>query len=214
MDIHVILDFWAFFIAILLLTMTPGLDTALVIRNTTRGGWKDGITCSLGICCGLFVHATMSAIGLSVLLVSSAELFTVIKTIGAVYLIWLGIQSVKSTFSKRRNTVEVTDKIKEKKASLTLSFKEGFLSNILNPKTAVFYLALLPQFINPEYNAFAQSLLMASVHFIIAMFWQGGIALLVEKAQVLMSSEKMTHRIERITGSVLILLGVNLLVSK
>ena len=213
MDIHVILDFWAFFIAIVLLTMTPGLDTALVIRNTTRGGWKDGITCSLGICCGLFVHATLSAVGLSVLLVGSAELFTVIKTIGAAYLIWLGIQSIRSTFNQRKPTTEVKA-IKGKKESLTLSFKEGFLSNILNPKTAVFYLALLPQFINPEYNAFIQSLLMASVHFIVAMFWQGGIALLVEKAQELMSSEKMTHRIERVTGSVLILLGVNLLVSK
>ena len=75
-------------------------------------------------------------------------------------------------------------------------------------------MALLPQFINPEYSAFAQSLLMASIHFIIAMLWQGGIALLVEKAKELMSSEKVTKRIERVTGAVLVLLGANLLVSK
>ncbi|MBB1314355.1 LysE family translocator [Aliivibrio sp. SR45-2] len=213
MDINVILDFWAFFIAILLLTMTPGLDTALVIRNTTRGGWKDGITCSFGICCGLFVHATMSAIGLSVLLVSSSELFTVIKTIGAIYLIWLGIQSIKSTF-KAGAGLTIEKNVSHEDIPLTLSFKEGFLSNILNPKTAVFYLALLPQFINPEYNAFLQSLLMASIHFIIAMCWQGGIALLVEKAKQFMSSPTVTKRIERITGGVLIALGFNLLVSK
>lgn len=213
MDIGMITDFWAFFIAILLLTMTPGLDTALVIRNTTRGGWKDGITCSFGICCGLFVHATMSAVGLSVLLVSSAELFTAVKTIGAIYLIYLGIQSIRSTFNPYQSQ-NVNNVISREGQPLLLSFKEGFLSNILNPKTAVFYLALLPQFINPEYSAFAQSLLMASIHFIIAMLWQGGIALLVEKAKELMSSEKVTKRIERVTGAVLVLLGANLLVSK
>ena len=208
-----ITDFWAFFIAILLLTMTPGLDTALVIRNTTRGGWKDGITCSLGICCGLFVHATLSAVGLSVLLVGSAELFTAVKTVGAIYLIYLGIQSIRSTFNKHQAMNTTSEKGKGSKP-LAVSFKEGFLSNILNPKTAVFYLALLPQFINPEYSAFIQSLLMASIHFIIAMLWQGGIALLVEKAQEMMASEKVTKRIERVTGIVLILLGGNLLVSK
>lgn len=208
-----ITDFWAFFIAILLLTMTPGLDTALVIRNTTRGGWKDGITCSLGICCGLFVHATLSAVGLSVLLVGSAELFTAVKTVGAIYLIYLGMQSIRSTFNQHQTTNATIEKSKESKP-LAVSFKEGFLSNILNPKTAVFYLALLPQFINPEYNALIQSLLMASIHFIIAMLWQGGIALLVEKAQEMMASEKVTKRIERVTGMVLILLGGNLLVSK
>ncbi|CED71279.1 amino acid transport protein, LysE type [Aliivibrio wodanis] len=208
-----IMDFWAFFIAIVLLTITPGLDTALVIRNSSRGGWKEGVTCSFGICCGLFVHATMSAIGLSVLLVSSAELFTVVKVIGALYLIWLGIQSIKSTFNKHQE-VNIATMAPNENKSLVSSFKEGFLSNILNPKTAVFYLALLPQFINPEYSALIQSLLMASIHFIIAMCWQSGIAVLVEKAQDLMSSEKMTKRIERVTGGVLILLGANLLVSK
>lgn len=208
-----ITDFWAFFIAILLLTITPGLDTALVIRNTTRGGWKDGITCSLGICCGLFVHATLSAVGLSVLLVGSAELFTAVKTVGAIYLIYLGIQSIRSTFNRHQVMITTGEKGKDSKP-LAVSFKEGFLSNILNPKTAVFYLALLPQFINPEYSAFIQSLLMASIHFIIAMLWQGGIALLVEKAQEIMASEKVTKRIERVTGMVLIVLGGNLLVSK
>lgn len=208
-----ITDFWAFFIAIVLLTMTPGLDTALVIRNTTRGGWKDGVMCSLGICCGLFVHASMSAIGLSVLLVGSAEIFVVVKTIGAVYLIWLGIQSIKSTLGKQTG-IDVDKLSGSGSKPLRISFKEGFLSNILNPKTAVFYLALLPQFINPENNAFVQSLFMASVHFMIAMLWQGGIAVLVEKAKQFMSSPVVKTRIERITGAVLIMLGGNLLLSK
>lgn len=91
-----ILNFEAFLIAITILTLTPGLDTALVIRNTTRGGFHDGAVTSLGICLGLFVHASFSALGISVILTQSAELFTLVKSVGAAYLIWLGISSLRS----------------------------------------------------------------------------------------------------------------------
>ncbi len=89
-----ILNFEAFLIAITILT-TPGLDTALVLRNTSRSGLKDGCTTSLGICFGLFVHAFFSAVGISAILAQSAELFQIVKMIGAAYLIWLGISSLK-----------------------------------------------------------------------------------------------------------------------
>ncbi|WP_198518078.1 LysE family translocator [Enterococcus faecium] len=91
-----ILNFEAFLIAITILTLTPGLDTALVIRNTTRAGLQDGCMTSLGICCGLFVHALFSAIGISAILAQSAELFQLVKMTGAAYLIWLGFSSLKS----------------------------------------------------------------------------------------------------------------------
>ena len=84
-----ILNFEAFLVAITILTLTPGLDTALVIRNTSRSGLKDGCTTSLGICFGLFVHAFFSAVGISAILAQSAELFQTVKMIGAAYLIWL-----------------------------------------------------------------------------------------------------------------------------
>ncbi|MDW3190622.1 LysE family translocator, partial [Vibrio sp. Vb0932] len=91
-----ILNFEAFLIAITILTLTPGLDTALVLRNTSRSGLKDGCTTSLGICFGLFVHAFFSAVGISAILAQSAELFQIVKMIGAAYLIWLGISSLKA----------------------------------------------------------------------------------------------------------------------
>lgn len=89
-------NFEAFLIAITILTLTPGLDTALVIRNTSRAGMADGCITSLGICIGLFVHATFSAIGISAILTQSAELFQVMKMIGAAYLIWLGLSSLRT----------------------------------------------------------------------------------------------------------------------
>ena len=94
------------------------------------------------------------------------------------------------------------------------SLREGFLSNILNPKTAVFYLAFLPQFINPEGSAFLQSSLMAAIHFVIAMVWQCGLAGTLNSAKNLLKSPKFMRRMEATTGVVLVGLGVKLIVEE
>ncbi|MDA0111370.1 LysE family translocator [Vibrio sp. La 4.2.2] len=206
-----ILNLEAFLIAITILTLTPGLDTALVIRNTSRGGFNDGAITSFGICLGLFVHATFSALGISVILTQSAELFAFVKTLGAAYLIWLGISSLRALKSNQTIKLE-QDKINTIAASRSL--REGFLSNVLNPKTAVFYLAFLPQFINPEYSPFLQSLLMAAIHFVIAMVWQCGLSGMLNSAKSLLNNGNFVRWMEGATGAVLIILGIKLLVEE
>ncbi|AOW82608.1 TPA: LysE family translocator [Vibrio mimicus] len=208
----VIQNFEAFLIAITILTLTPGLDTALVIRNTSRAGFADGCTTSLGICFGLFVHATFSAIGISAILAQSAELFQIVKMIGAAYLIWLGISSLRSLM-KTGQGIEVAS-LTHSQFRLTRSLREGFLSNVLNPKTAVFYLAFLPQFINPEYSPLAQSLLMALIHFAIAMVWQCGLAGALSSAKNLLKNASFMRWMEGTTGFVLVALGIKLLLEK
>ncbi|EGU61055.1 hypothetical protein VINI7043_21706 [Vibrio nigripulchritudo ATCC 27043] len=207
-----ILNIEAFLIAITILTLTPGLDTALVIRNTTRAGSQHGFLTSFGICCGLFVHATFSAIGISAILLQSAEWFMALKMVGAAYLIWLGISSIHALFGSHGNTMTDADKTGD--VSSLIALREGFLSNVLNPKTAVFYLAFLPQFIDPQGSALAQSMLMATIHFVIAMVWQGGLVVMVNKAKQLLKSESFLKIIEGATGLVLIGLGVKLLVDE
>ncbi|NNN98059.1 LysE family translocator [Vibrio sp. B1-2] len=199
----------AFLIAITILTLTPGLDTALVIRNTSRAGFTDGSITSLGICMGLFVHATFSAVGISAILAQSAELFHVVKMIGAAYLIWLGLSSLKALL-KSSQGMQVTA-ISHSEFTLKRSLREGFLSNVLNPKTAVFYLAFLPQFINPEYSPLLQSLLMAAIHFVIAMCWQCGLAGALSFAKNLLKNASFMKWMEGTTGVVLVALGVKLL---
>ncbi|NOE37833.1 LysE family transporter [Vibrio cholerae] len=208
----VIQNFEAFLIAITILTLTPGLDTALVIRNTSRAGFADGCTTSLGICFGLFVHATFSAIGISAILAQSAELFQIVKMVGAAYLIWLGISSLRSLM-KTGQGIEVAS-LAHAQFRLTRSLREGFLSNVLNPKTAVFYLAFLPQFINPDYSPLAQSLLMALIHFAIAMVWQCGLAGALSSAKNLLKNASFMHWMEGTTGVVLVALGIKLLLEK
>ncbi|EGR4436569.1 LysE family translocator [Vibrio cholerae] len=208
----VIQNFEAFLIAITILTLTPGLDTALVIRNTSRAGFADGCTTSLGICFGLFVHATFSAIGISAILAQSAELFQIVKMVGAAYLIWLGISSLRSLM-KTGQDIEVAS-LAHAQFRLTRSLREGFLSNVLNPKTAVFYLAFLPQFINPDYSPLAQSLLMALIHFAIAMVWQCGLAGALSSAKNLLKNASFMRWMEGTTGVVLVALGIKLLLEK
>lgn len=207
-----ILNFEAFLVAIVILTLTPGLDTALVIRNTTRAGVKDGYVTSIGVCLGLFVHATFSAIGISALLLQSAELFQFVKMIGAAYLIWLGASSLYGLL-KGQQGIQLEGTVAAQFDSKR-SLREGFLSNVLNPKTAVFYLAFLPQFIDPNGSPFWQSMFMASVHFIIAMVWQCGIAGAINSAKQLFKNSSVVSWMEGVTGAVLISLGIKLLLEE
>ncbi|HAS6346896.1 TPA: LysE family transporter [Vibrio vulnificus] len=207
-----ILNFEAFLIAITILTLTPGLDTALVIRNTSRGGLNDGCVTSLGICTGLFVHALFSAIGISAILAQSAELFQLVKMVGAAYLIWLGLSSLKALF-KSNNGMSVNESL-SKPFNAKRSLREGFLSNVLNPKTAVFYLAFLPQFVNPEGSPIVQSMTMAGIHFVIAMVWQCGLAGALNSAKNLLKNARFMKWMEGATGAVLVVLGVKLLAEK
>lgn len=207
-----ILNIEAFLVAITILTLTPGLDTAVIVRNTSRSGTQHGLLTSVGICCGLFVHATFSAIGISAILLQSAEWFMALKLVGAGYLIWLGIGSVRSLFQARTSLPSEIENVSGITRLAVL--REGFLSNVLNPKTAVFYLAFLPQFIDPQGSAVAQSMFMAGIHFVIAMVWQGGLVVMVNKAKELLSSDTFLKVVEGATGAVLIGLGVKLLVDE
>lgn len=207
-----IINFEAFIIAITILTMTPGLDTAVVIRNTSRSGAKDGYVTSLGICSGLFVHATLSAVGVSAILLQSAQAFQVMKWIGAAYLIWLGINGIRASI-KGNNQLNITESERHS-FSAKRSLREGFLSNVLNPKTAVFYLAFLPQFIDPNYSPFIQSITMAAIHFVLCMVWQCALAGTVSSAKRLVKNSAIMGWMEGVTGTVLIALGIKLILEE
>ena len=167
---------------------------------------------SFGICSGLYVHAFFSAVGISAILAQSAELFQAVKMVGAVYLIWLGLSSLRALM-KNGGEVKVGEQAKQA-YSAKRSLREGFLSNVLNPKTAVFYLAFLPQFVNPEGSPLLQSMLMASVHFMIAMVWQCGLAGALNSAKNLLKNASFMKWMEGVTGMVLVGLGVKLLMEE
>lgn len=201
-------SFFAFLIAITLLTITPGMDTVLVIRNTTRGGFKDGMVTNLGICSGLFLHATFTAVGISVILLHSAMAFTTLKVVGACYLVYLGIVSLRSAAKPVQRgfvTQTVTDTFRPLRA-----LREGFLSNALNPKTIVFYMAFLPQFIDPARPALPQAITLAAIHFVIAIVWLAFLASMVEKSKAILSKSSVKRVLDSVVGSLMIFFGAML----
>ncbi|BCR06153.1 threonine transporter RhtB [Desulfuromonas versatilis] len=207
MDPHLLATY---LLAITVLTVTPGLDTLLVIRNTARGGLRDGAVSSLGICSGLFVHGAVSAVGISVILLQTAWAFSCLKLAGACYLVWLGASNWRDVLRRRSALAGSIEAARAGEFKALRSLKEGFLSNVLNPKTAVFYLAFLPQFIDPSRSALAQSLLLAGMHFAIAMLWQCLLALMVRQARQWLLRPAANRMFGALTGSVLIFLGLRL----
>lgn len=128
-----------------LLTILPGSDMALVTRNVLAIGRRRTLGTILGIASGCVIHATASALGISAVLATSATAFNVMKTVGAAYLIWIGVQSIRTAGAP---VGVATDRAKGR----TSPFLQGFLTNILNPKVAIFYLTVLPQFVSPGEN--------------------------------------------------------------
>lgn len=202
--------FAACLIAVTLLTLTPGVDTLLIIRNSARGGWLDGAVSSTGICCGLFIHATVSALGISILLLHTVWAFNALKLAGAAYLLWLGLCSWRRVFGSGQKQLFGNIAAKKEGFRVWRSFREGFLSNVLNPKTIIFYMAFLPQFINPAEPPLAQSLFVAAIHFCIGMVYQCLLAAMVDKARVLLQRPMVNRIFDSLTGSVLMFIGLKL----
>jgi RhtB (resistance to homoserine/threonine) family protein len=140
-----------FVVAGLLLNLTPGPDVLYIVSNALRAGAKAGVVAGLGITAGCFVHVFAAAVGVSALLAASATAFTVLKWVGAAYLMWVGMRLLVAKSAPQRwgSPAGSPPAYKEARA-LSSVFRGGFLTNVLNPKVAIFFLAFVPQFIAPD----------------------------------------------------------------
>jgi threonine/homoserine/homoserine lactone efflux protein len=195
---------YAFVGAAAILTILPGADMALVTRNVLAIGRRRTMLTIIGIGAGCIIHATASALGLSAILATSATAFNVLKTVGAAYLVWIGVQSIRGAGGA---TPGVSDANARSAAG---PFLQGFLTNILNPKVAVFYLTFLPQFISPGEPVFRRSLLLASVHIAMGFVWLTAYAWLVDRIGAVLTRPVVKLNLERVTGGLLIALGARL----
>lgn len=187
-----------------LLTISPGADMALVAKITLERGRRAALVASLGVCSGTLVHATASALGLSVILATSAEAFIALKIVGAAYLTSLGVRAIRGSFR-----VEEPAGVPHVKPGSS-PYRQGLLTNILNPKVAVFYLTFLPQFVDPDGNVLGQSLLFAVAHSVMGIAWLSAYAYVLARLSVFFARSGARRWLERLTGAVLIGLGVRL----
>jgi threonine/homoserine/homoserine lactone efflux protein len=175
------------------------------MRNTLAGGRTAGLATSLGTCSGLLVHATAAALGLSAILLASSRAFTAVKLAGAVYLVVLGIRTLLHAGDEAG-----TGSRSGRRVAPWTAYRQGVLTNVLNPKVAVFFLSLLPQFVEPGDGFAARLLLLAALFIAIGLAWLTTYTLALDALGGVLSRARVRRAIERITGTVLVALGVRL----
>ncbi len=188
----------------LLAVISPGPDFAMVTRNSIIYSRKIGIYTSIGIAVGIMVHVAYSLLGIGFLIAKSIILFNVIKFIGAGYLIYIGYKSLRAKPSAETKIETGTAK---EEIGLWSSFKIGFLTNALNPKATLFFLALFTQVIDPttpKTIQFAYGIEMMIITFI----WFALVSLFFSNSLIRKKIGKVQHYVERVTGAVLIALGI------
>jgi threonine/homoserine/homoserine lactone efflux protein len=188
----------------LVLAMTPGPDMALVLRNTLRGGRAAGMRTVAGISVGLVGWGLATALGVAAVLAASATVFTILKIAGGIYLVYLGIQ----TFRALRRGVDPQPHAERRQGS---SFRQGLLTNLLNPKLAVVFTTLLPQFISESDPYVAKAALLAVLFTAIGLAW---LTLYVSIVHLVARSRRFRATVEAISGAVLVALGLRLVVDR
>jgi RhtB (resistance to homoserine/threonine) family protein len=204
-------NFGLFVIMCILLIILPGPDTAIATKNTLTVGRTGGFKTVLGTCCALLIHTLAAVVGLSAIIVKSAFLFSVFKYFGAVYLVYLGI---KTLWALKQNKTTASDIPAESKYEGKSCFKQGFLTNLLNPKVAVFFLTFLPQFVESGSQSFIPFLIMGITYMLLTALWFLFYIYLLDQIRAFMKKPRTQNVIEGITGTVLIGFGIKLALEK
>lgn len=202
-------DLWAFVAASFLLWLTPGPDTMYILARSIAQGRRAGVISALGIGSGLLIHTLLAAFGLSAILATSAWAFVVVKTAGAAYLIYLGLQVL-------RRKAEPLGASHLSPVGNWRVYRQGVVSNTLNPKVAIFFLALLPQFVDPATGSGPMPFVFLGIIFVVGgTLWSLGQAVCAARAtQTIRRNPALLRWLERLSGCVYIALGLNLLRSK
>jgi len=201
-----------------LLTITPGADMALVAKNAFTRGRKASFATIVGISSGLIVHATASALGLSVILARSARAFAAVKWAGAIYLFYLGIsalwRAIRGVPSGAADTAKENEKDGDPRRVWWTGFAEGLVTNVLNPKVVLFYLTFLPQFIAPGDPVLRVSLLLAGMHIAMGFVWLTAYSAALRRLNQAMSRSGVRRALEAMTGGLLVAIGLRLAFAK
>jgi threonine/homoserine/homoserine lactone efflux protein len=200
-----ITDLWLFMLAGFLLNITPGPDMAYIMGRSAQLGARAGAVAALGISAGCFVHIAAAALGLSAILATSAEAFFILKLVGAAYLVWVGISLLRHAGTSGAGAGKAP-------ISLRGIFLQGFLTNALNPKVALFFLAFLPQFISAGAPSkplafIVLGLIFVTVGTVVCLLIAWGTA----RASSLLGAGSAARRwMERALGGLFVLLGIRL----
>lgn len=196
----------AYTVAATLLTITPGLDTALVVRTATIEGAGKALWSGLGIVTGCFIWTAVVAAGLGVLLLASQVAYTALRWIGAAYLFYVGFQLIRNP--RTGFAYEATGRKRSRSA-----FARGALTNLLNPKVGIFYVSFLPQFIPNNVPVAAFTVLLGAIHALLGLIWFICLIAATRPLIDLLRRPAVMKVLDRITGGIFIAFGARLVVS-
>lgn len=199
-----------YLIAITLLTLTPGLDTTLIIRTATLEGKSKAFQAAVGISIGCIAWGIVVACGLGALLMASDLAFNILKWMGAAYLAWLGLNMILKPRSQLADMQENNSNV----PSSQNWFIKGFLGNLLNPKVGIFYISFLPQFIPPQASAVTWIMGLVMIHVVIGTLWSILLILAMQPLSRYLKQPKFVKYMDRITGSIFVLFALKLALSK
>lgn len=202
--------FAAYLVAATVLTLSPGPDTMFVLASSASGGARSGVAATAGIVSGCLVHATLAALGVSALIAASPVAFDALRIGGALYLLWIGAQALRAFWRGLNADQGATQAPGEQ--SWWAAFRRGLMTNVLNPKVSVFYLAFLPQFANPELGHVPlQIMLLALTHAAIGLVWLGALASLSgTAAQAVARNPRVRAWLDGVAGGVYVLLALRM----
>jgi threonine/homoserine/homoserine lactone efflux protein len=202
------MDLAGFFAVAIVVVITPGPDMALVTRNTLAGGRPSGFATAAGTCSGLLVHSLAAALGLSAILLASSEAFMAVKLAGAAYLVYLGLRGLFWSGTGALAPVAARD------LRPGAAYRQGLLTNVLNPKVALFFVALLPQFVEPGAGFGWRLLLLMALFLGMGLIWLAGYTVAVHAVGGFLNRTAIRRTIERVTGAILIALGLRLALTR
>lgn len=200
----------AFCIAAGLLTIAPGLDTALVLRTAAAEGPRNAALAGLGIVMGCITWGAAVALGLGALLAASELAFTILKWVGAAYLVWMGVNLILRPRS--RLALELAEKAASPRRGSW--FGRGYLTNLLNPKVGVFYVSFLPQFLPAHVPAGPFIFLLAVLHAVMGVVWFGLLIVATRPIARTLKRPSFVRRLDRLTGVVFLGFGVKLALAR
>ncbi|SOB92632.1 LysE family translocator [Thalassospira xiamenensis] len=203
---------WAQFISFTLVTallvMSPGPNGVLIAKTVPTSGRAAGFANVAGFVTAFYLHGTLSILGISVILVQSAQLFMMVKIAGAAYLCWVGFKALREAWRGVKTVAEVAPA--KRRRTLLVAYGEGFLTNALNPKVSIFYLAAFPQFIPVGDGAITSAFMLVCVHASINIIWFSTMIILLSRLTGMARNGSFQRALKAVTGSVFIAFGIKL----
>ena len=206
-------DILAFSLIALLLVVSPGPNGVLILKTASSQGLRASILNIFGLTTATFFHGALSIFGFSALLMQSAELFFIIKILGAGYLFYIGVKAIISSYKTTSGDIKTNKTIPSQKKGIGY-FNEGFITQILNPKVSMFYLAAFPQFISPDNFSYFSAFSLVLIHASIIFMWFVGVTLAIDKIKSSAKNTKMGNWVQRLSGTAMIYFSSMILTQK